>query len=109
MTEDSIFQHPKVRAQARLGPDWRENFRDLAQRALDTSWGLPEPQRQILGLAVQLDHAEKSLSLAIAAKGMADAEAAALRAQVGDLQDKVKGLELTLARYKARKGGKADD
>ncbi len=57
-------------------------FSDLAQTAIDTNWGLPPRGRGILNLAYRV----------------VVAEAAAVR--VAELEKEVKGLRLTVARYK---------
>lgn len=62
--------------------NWRSTFSHLAQRARETTFGLPDPQRRVLGVAVLLDRAEAELE------------------ELRPLKDELAGLKLTLARYK---------
>jgi hypothetical protein len=68
-------------------------FRGLPERAKETNWGLQDMEKAVLNLGYRAVIAEAAVSIATA--GSQDAED-----EVDELRKRVKGLELTVARYK---------
>lgn len=59
-TPDNVFAG--IPASEAITTDWRVYFRSLAERACETSFGLPDNQRRVVGLCVLLDKAEARIA-----------------------------------------------
>ncbi len=79
---DNVPEREVNRGGITVDTTWQDTFKHLAERARETTWGLPAWDQSILGLCVMLE------------------ESLAREAELSNVQNKLKGLQMENGRLR---------